>query len=122
MTTKPEIYEQHDKAFADVSAFVIMDGAERIGTVAIKRMRSGRTVAYLWWHGHGMVKGSASGGGYDKDSAAVEVALTDLRRSLPRKLETPNKLANLAAIARTAQGAGWQDCVRSAGLVVYQAV
>jgi hypothetical protein len=122
MTTKPEIYEQHNKAFADVSAFVIMDGAERVGSVAIKRMRSGRTVAYVWWHEHGMAKGSANGGGYDKDSAAVEVALTDLRRSLPRKLETPNKLADFVLIARTASGAGWQDCARTAGLVVYQAV
>lgn len=34
MTT--DIYEQHNKAFSRVSAYVIMKGEERVATVAIK--------------------------------------------------------------------------------------
>ena len=67
------IYDQFDAAFANVSAFSITKGDERVGRVVIKFPKdgAGRLYAYVHVYGSSMVRGSASGYGYDKRSAAV---------------------------------------------------
>lgn len=75
MTT---VYEQHDAAFKQVSAFVITDSkGERVATIAFKFPKdgAGRLYAYVHWIGVPMVRGHANGYGYDKKSAAVESAI-----------------------------------------------
>ena len=69
----PDIYDQHDAAFARVSAFVICRDGERVATVALKFPAdgAGRLHAYVHWLGLPMVRGFAGGYGYDKRSAAV---------------------------------------------------
>lgn len=68
-----DIYDQHRAAFANVSAYVILRGGERVATIAFKFPRdgAGRLYAYVHWIGVPMVRGFAAGGGYDKRSAAV---------------------------------------------------
>jgi hypothetical protein len=71
------IYDQHDKAFQYVSAYVILNSAnERVATVSFKHPSdgAGRLYAYVHWIGVEMVRGHASGYGYDKRSAACSVA------------------------------------------------
>src|SRR4051812_8286161 len=74
--TMADIYDQHKAAFANVSAFVVLKDGERVATVAIKFPRdgAGRLYAYVHWIGLEMVRGSATGYGYDKRSAAVSSA------------------------------------------------
>ena len=68
-----DIYDQHRAAFSNVSAYVITKDGERVATIAFKFPRdgAGRLYAYLHVIGVQMVRGFASGGGYDKRSAAL---------------------------------------------------
>lgn len=75
-----KIYDQHDKAFSQVSAYVLMKGKEQIGTIALKYPKdgAGRLYAYVHVHGLEMVRGFAGGYGYDKRSAAIQSALSNI--------------------------------------------
>ena len=67
------IYDQFDAAFANVSAYAISIDGEHVARVAIKYPQdgAGRLYAYVHILGGQMVRGSATGYGYDKRSAAV---------------------------------------------------
>jgi hypothetical protein len=130
MTTN--IYDQHRAAFAQVSAYVILWEGARVATVAIKYPRdgAGRLYAYVHWLGEPMVRGWASGYGYDKRSAACASAAR--RLSLPQGQwpdgsphYTAAQIADFnafrAALAKD-DGQGWTRNIESAGFVVYQAV
>lgn len=76
-----DIYDQHKAAFANVSAYVILDAqGSRVATIAFKFPRdgAGRLYAYVHWFGTSMVRGFASGYGYDKRSAACASAVKRL--------------------------------------------
>lgn len=71
------IYDQHNSAFAQVSAYVVLTAeGERVASVALKYPRdgAGRLYAYVHVFGMEMVRGHANGYGYDKGSAAVSAA------------------------------------------------
>lgn len=77
-----DIYEQHRAAFANVAAYVILDGAgERVATIAFKFPKdgAGRLYAYVHWLGSPMVRGFARGFGYDKRSAACSHAAIQIK-------------------------------------------
>lgn len=128
------IYDQHRAAFANVSAFVIMDGAERVATVAIKFPRdgAGRLYAYVHWVGEQMVRGWAGGGGYDKRSAAC----ADAARKMPdldatgcysdgTPYYTSGHIARFNAFRSALAldgGIEWHNALRAAGFTVIQAV
>lgn len=123
------IYDQHDKAFSQVSAFVIMKGAERVATVAFKFPRdgAGRLQCFLHVLGLPMVKGIAGGYGYDKKSAAFANAA---EKQATVKLESWQNAEGYSAEYETAKafvaafrdGYGWCDNLREAGFTVLQAV
>lgn len=116
-----DIYTQHAAAFANVSAFVILNRAgERVATVAIKFPRdgAGRLYAYVHWIGAEMRRGHANGYGYDKRSAAV----ADAARRIEWPLDTGSGSAEFAAAAMRDGGADWTRAVESAGFTVLQAV
>ncbi|PAL23579.1 hypothetical protein [Sphingopyxis sp. GW247-27LB] len=121
------IYEQHDAAFAQVSAHVILKDGECVATVAMKFGASGRVTAYLHWIGVEMVRGHADGGGYDKASAAVEAAARKLDTDIPGR-GTKSKAQNQAHISVFRfsliqdDGRTWDRCLRDAGFNVLQAV
>lgn len=76
-----DIYDQHCAAFANVSAYVILDQeGKRVGTVAIKfpKAGAGRLYAYVHILGLPRVRGHANGYGYDKCSAAIASAATQV--------------------------------------------
>lgn len=116
-----DIYEQHQAAFARVSAYVILRDGERVATVALKYPAdgAGRPYAYVHWIGLPMVRGFATGGGYDKATAACASAVT----RFGRQGEFWPGFARFAAASReTDTGFRWDDALRSAGFTVLQAV
>lgn len=122
------IYEQHDKAFNRVSAFVIARDGERVANVAIKFPLDGasRLYAYVQWIGMPMVRGSANGYGYDKRSAAVADSIAAVSK-IPGDARGAVVFAEsaLSAFVQTAQEMDSQDWTRAlekAGFQVWQAV
>ena len=119
------IYEQHDKAFKGVSAFIIAREGVRVATVAIKFPADGasRLYAYVHWLGLEMVRGSANGYGYDKRSAAVSNALTLIKpaegEELPMERDNLNRFIG-ACLEMDSQD--WTRALEKAGFTVWQAV
>lgn len=124
-----DIYEQHAAAFNRVSAFVILKGAERVATVAIKfpADSAGRLYAYVHYFGHRMFRGFANGGGYDKRSAAVSAAACwlplacsdDATYLEPAQIETRKDFRNAL---ENVGGQDWTRALEQAGFTVLQAV
>lgn len=79
MTTQFD-YDAFDRATGHMTAFAITRGGESVGRVVIKPGRDGaaRLTAYAQVWGAPMVKGTASGFGYDKRGAALSQALQRL--------------------------------------------
>ena len=120
-----DIYDQHRKAFPQVSAYVVCCGtdggteqSERIATVAFKFPADGAGRLYCYLHvvGLPMVRSYAGGGGYDKASAAVEGCAKKLAAEL-RKLtdsdrehyaDTISHAERIARLIGSDEGYGWQ--------------
>lgn len=117
-----DIYSQHEASFKNVAAYVITNAkGDRVATVAFKYAASGlRTTCFMHWLGQPMVKAFASGGGYDKASAAAFAAAKklDLSPSIHPDHEAGRKFA--AAIKN--EGRHWDGDLRAAGFNVLQAV
>lgn len=118
------IYDLHEAAFRDVSAYVVANGAtgERVATIAFKYARSGlRTTCYLHVLGTPMVKAFASGGGYDKASAALHYATKKLREG---DTCSPLAKAHMDVFKRIIkdEGQSWEREVRDAGYNLLRAV
>lgn len=122
-----DIYEQHDKAFANVQAYVLLRDGERVGTVAFKFPRDGAGRLYCYLHilGTEMVRGHANGYGYDKRSAAASVAARKLTMNDHLNPELHKATADLVDQVRAAEldnGTDWSRGLESIGLRVLQAV
>ncbi|MCL8384174.1 hypothetical protein [Xanthobacter aminoxidans] len=124
-----DIYEQHDKAFRDVSAFVILKDGERVATVALKFPKdgAGRLWAYVHWLGLPMVRGYAGGFGYDKRSAAVASAIRHIAdaEAEGHRYAAPEEKALRAAFTGALEGDSghdWACRLERAGFAVLQAV
>lgn len=120
-----DIYEKHQNAFANVSAYVIVKGGERVATVAFKFPKDGASKlwAYVHWHGVPMVRGSATGYGYDKRSAACASASRAIEKL--HQTEFVNKCSDQQAFIEAMgkdDGRGWDDNLRLAGFTVWHAV
>ena len=123
-----DIYDQHNKAFARVSAFVILKNGERVATIAFKFPAdgAGRLWCYVHWLGWPMVRGYADGYGYDKRSAAVanavnKMAVMPASPDQARDMKRDGQPAFEAALAKD-DGHGWERHLRDAGFAVFQAV
>jgi hypothetical protein len=119
------IYDQHDAAFAQVSAFVILDKGERVATVALKMPPRGRGEGRLWayvhWIGSPMARGFASGYGYDKASAAVNAAGARIPDDIRGTDTTPRRAGFIDALGHD-RGPRWAAELEAAGFTVLQAV
>lgn len=126
-----DIYDHHDKAFANVAAFVIAKDGKRVATIAFKFGNA--VTAYVHWIGEPMVRGQARGGGYDRKSAACSAAARLLQK--PPATWSPvdgQTFETDAAVIAAWQsfhdaltpgcGREWNDRLRDAGFEVWQAV
>lgn len=120
-----DIYEQHQAAFARVSAFVILDSeGEKVATVAIKFPAdgAGRLWAYVHVLGTQMARGWATGYGYDKRTPAVASALS---RIITVGDVRPPVRDHVKALQEAVAGDGgeyWDRLIEKAGYRVLQAV
>ena len=119
-----DIYDQHAKAFARVEAYVVMRDGERVATIAFKFPAdgAGRLYAYVHWIGLEMVRGFASGCGYDKRSAACSGAVYKSRTAWGHPANAGPWAGFCQALHDGDNGAGWDRCLRDAGFTVLQAV
>lgn len=120
----PDIYEMHDKAFASISAYIIVKDGERVATIAFKFPKdgAGRLYAYVHWLGTEMARGQASGYGYDKRSAAVANAVGKL--IVPAEMEAlkATDMHKFLGALESDGGEYWDTRLRTAGFEVWQAV
>ena len=121
------IYDLHDKAFSQVSAYVVMRDGEKVATIALKFPKdgAGRVYAYVHWLGVPMVRGSAGGYGYDKRSAAVANAIPKVERTMSNP-DTPRaewEAQHAFLVALQSDGGEYFDRkLEKAGFTVLQAV
>lgn len=123
---KAKVYDQHAASFPLVSAFVVTDkSGERVATIAFKFPKdgAGRCYAYIHLIGVPMVRGQATGYGYDKKSAACENAMEKFAKEKVYG-ETGLSAEGLAFVTalRDIGGSNWDKVLRDAGFNVLQAV
>ena len=122
------IYDQHRAAFPQVSAYVIAKDGDRVATIAFKFPRdgAGRLYAYVHWLGLEMVRGAATGYGYDKRTAACASATRALVANLKKPLgdfeHVREDVAPFIAALEKDSGLDWSRQLRDAGFVVWSAV
>lgn len=66
------VYDQHNATFRNVSAYVVMKGAQRVASIAFKNGTACQ--AFVHWIGSTMIRATAGGGGYDRHSSACAKA------------------------------------------------
>lgn len=118
-----DIYEKHEAAFRDVSAFVVLNSScDVIAKVSFRYPRDGAGRLWCYFHllGAEMVRAYASGGGYDKHSAAAHSAVQRIKAD-ETDVRTTQRL-NLIKSAIQDRGRHWDADLRAAGLTVVQAV
>lgn len=116
------IYDQHDAAFSGVSAYVITRDNEAVGKIAFKYPRDGmgRLYAYVHFYGHEMVRGFASGCGYDKRAAAIEDAMKKLKKQKDLNNDAMCLWSHLQDCG--SRGKDFRREVNEAGYDIFQAV
>ena len=98
MSTREATYAAFDRAFSNVSAYVILHSGAAVGRVAFKHGASVQCYAQVW--GSDMERGKAGGGGYDRTTAAAEQAFA----RMGGKDATPQVKAHVDAIQRAMTG------------------
>lgn len=115
-----DIYDQHAKSFANVEAHVVLLDGERFATVAFKYPKdgAGRLYAYVHVFSFQMVRGSATGYGYDKRTAACSSAM----QQAVNLRDTGGDYERFWHALEADRGPRWDDSLRAAGFAVLQAV
>lgn len=122
-----KIYEQHDKAFKQVSAKAILRDGVHVANISIKFPIDGAGRFYAYFHliGSEMCRGFAGGYGYDKTTACVYDAITKTEIADDHYSNTPKQLEMLAmfkAAISDNDGYDWQRLLRDAGFTVLNVV
>ena len=119
------IYDQHETAFNNVSAYVVVAKGERVATIAFKFPRdgAGRLYVYVHWLGVEMVRGFAGGYGYDKRTAACAKAAGQMKMLARKDCTNPETpLRAFVEALKKDDGRDWNDALRIAGFEVWSAV
>lgn len=80
---KTSIYDKFDRAVGNLSAYAILKDGSLVAKIVTKRGAS--LTAFLHWYGCTMVHGTARGGGYDMETAAIESAIARMKTNAIRK-------------------------------------
>jgi hypothetical protein len=118
------IYDQHQRAFARVSAYVIMRDGQRVATIAFKFPADGAGRLYCYLHSLGvpMVRSWANGYGYDKRTAAAVSAAHMIKSHGQECIQTRDTVDTIKAALSRDDGRDWERMLRDAGLEVWRAV
>lgn len=116
----PNVYAQHHKAFAHMSAYVVTRDGDRVATVAFKHSRNGTDKLFCYLHviGAPMVRTYVLGG--DKHTTAVHTAIARVRPDADAT--RARQIAGDFRAAVTDNGASWDQDLRRAGFSVWQAI
>jgi len=122
-----EIYEQHDAAFRNLSAYAILHEGEHVASVTVKY--GARVWAYVHWIGLEMTRGYSGGGGYDRESAAVANAVgkmpgigADHRPAWLCGTALGDAYDVFVRAARRDGGARWFDSLERAGFTICKVI
>lgn len=115
-----DIYDQHSAAFRNVSAYVILKDGARVATVAFKFGTS--VTAFVHWFGVEMTKGRAGGGGYDRQSAAVDAAARKIPDDVTGRAGDAEARQAFVDASHDRDGRHWYQRLEAAGFTVLQAV
>lgn len=120
MVDTQKIYDQFDAATAQVGAYAIFKGAEYVGRAVFKYPRdgSGRLYCYLQSWGAPMVRGYASGGGYDKQTAAFESAADQMTELAWVDSHSLDHIAQFTEAATGPDGERWSRRLEVRGYIV----
>ena len=115
MSKREATYAAFDRAFSNVSAYVLIHDGAPVGRVAFKHGASVQCFAQIW--GSDMSRGRAGGGGYDRTTAAAEQAIERMGGGDTR----PDAQAHVDAIKAAMggqDGKRWTQRVEDAGYTV----
>lgn len=106
-----KFWEQYDRAFGNchVQGYALIKNGEAIGSVAVKYPRdgAGRLQAFAWWINNGeshTARGTATGCGYDKTTAAVQAALSGTPLAIPH------------------DGQDWKEALKAHGVTAFATI
>lgn len=105
------IYDQHDKAFGNITAAVIVKDGQRVATVTFKHGQA--VTAFVHWIGTEMVRG----GGYDRATAAAANAAGKMPLTVNGAVIDAFRRALLAD-----NGKRWDSQLENAGFTVLYAI
>jgi hypothetical protein len=110
------VYAWHRKHTARTGAYAILQDGTHVASITIAYPKEGasRLYAYVHWIGTRMVRGSATGYGYDKRSAAMASAARAMTPAA-EYADIPDAF-RLALVAGNAHG--WAHMLREAGFTV----
>jgi len=112
-----KIYDQFDAATRSITAAALLLGGDNVGRIVIKFGAAATAYVQIW--GTEMTSGRATGGGYDKASAAVLNAVAKLPIDVGHNDTAAAGLKALRnAFANASSGTGWDRALRDGGFVV----
>lgn len=117
-----DIYQQHESAFKNVSAYVIVKNNKEAARIAFKHPKNGDGRVYCYFHFLGIpaVRGWCDGGGYDKmTSSCIEAILKS--DDTAGYDDTDHNLPALKTMVKD-NGVEWKRQLESAGYQVFKAV
>lgn len=115
MSTSEATYAAFDRAFSNISAYVILHSGAAVGRVAFKHGASVQCFAQVW--GCTMERGKAGGGGYDRATAAAEQAFARMGDKDASAHAQPHLYAMQEAMVGP-DGARWTRRLEDAGYTV----
>lgn len=122
MTNKSRL--EFDRLFANQSAYVIAVDGFTVGRIVFRFGMAATVYVQLW--GSDMVKGRAGGGGYDKQTMAIEFACEKLRKLSPDDFNNDAALGNslkfISAIKNAPDGTEWRHRLEKAGFTIHIAI
>jgi hypothetical protein len=120
MATSEATYAAFDRAFSNVSAYIILHSGAAVGRVAFKHGASVQCYAQIW--GAEMTRGKAGGGGYDRASAAAGQAFAIMSTDADT---LPDAKAHVDAIKDAMAGPDgqrWASRIEAAGYTVQHVI
>ena len=114
-----DVYKQFDTATANITATALIYAGKPAGRIVLKHGAAVTAYVQIW--GVEMVKGRATGGGYDRATAAIESAVSQLKNRKPSEGDNCAQTA-LWAMLRAFDGADdgsrWTKRLETCGFTV----
>ena len=116
-----KIYDQFDKATSNTTAVALIYAGRVAGRIVIKFGAAATAYVQIW--GVEMTNGRATGGGYDKATAAVEAAVAKGKGlSAGDNISAANALWALRSAFDGADGRGWEQRLETCGFTIARVI